>query len=103
MTDSRPPSLPARFTLGPFVARPVRDENMGPLQVLAEADPDYFDLTAGRPPAADEAEQLRLGVIERNVRALRFWQRMGFTEERRVEREVRKDLTLTVLEMGREV
>ena len=44
---------------------------------------------------------LGLAVIERNVRALQFWQRMGFDEERRSERSVGMGQLLPVVVFGR--
>jgi GNAT superfamily N-acetyltransferase len=45
--------------------------------------------------------RLSLAVIERNRRALRFWQRTGFDEERRSEHSIGMELLLPVVVLGR--
>lgn len=172
--------LPETFSLSAFHARTLTPADIKPLQALAEADPDYFEIVKGAPPACDEAEALmadlppdktlddkflyglfeeddalagvvdlirdypearhwylgllfvhprhrgrghgarimadlnallrdagaewlRHAVIERNVRALRFWRHMGFQEKRRLQHEARSGLSLPLIEMGREM
>ncbi len=47
--------------------------------------------------------RLRLASVLRNTGAVHFWERLGFTEERRVERSLTPDRSVTLLVLARDL
>lgn len=44
--------------ISPLIARPFREDDVAPVQAMADVDPSYFEMTDGKPAGPDVAREL---------------------------------------------
>jgi hypothetical protein len=81
------PSLRRLFNAQEYEARELIEDDLPELQAFFAANPEYFLAVNGTLPRPDArgASWLRLGAVAGNIKAERFWEKVGYKEVRRRE------------------